>query len=218
MKVVRKNPLTLLEVGIALFIASILITFLLRTYSQIQILDHKIDKTRQEIVQRQHFQKRLHQVFSQIPSASVFVPKEPSLYTEQFPQESTLSLVCFFDNGIDLDPSFSGPILGRLTVIENDLCLLMWPFKKNHSKTHYRKEILLHDIFSIDYEFLGPTDPKYTHARAKKINEDLEWNPHWHKKRKELPSVIRIHLNQKNDLSFAFLLPKEESITYTSSP
>ena len=59
MKVVRKNPLTLLEVGIALFIASILITFLLRTYSQIQILDHKIDKTRQEIVQRQHFQKRL---------------------------------------------------------------------------------------------------------------------------------------------------------------
>lgn len=161
------------------------------------------------VTSRGHLQTRLQNVLSSISHDSFDTP----LYTKQFEKEPYPSLVAIFDNGIDPDPAFSGAVLGRLFLDgEHNLSLASWPLDKN--KNHpWRKEILLPHVESFEFEFLGKNSAT-EHGKKetiRPINAALAWRTRWPKSQTEIPSIIRLTLQEEKSqepLRFAFILPR----------
>lgn len=167
--------------------------------------EKKIEKAKSALLERQHVQARLQDLFLTI--------KESSLYTKKLPGDETESLIAIFDNGIDPDPAFSGPILGRI-YLDNDhrLALALWPLEKEKKNRPWRKEILLSHIDAYEFQFLGTkvaseTDP---------VNSELAWHSIWPQLKGKNPSMVRLKIQQKEiDLSYAFFFSNPEPlITY----
>ncbi len=199
----QKRYFTLLEVSIALCLVAVLVTLMLRFYTEAHLLDSKLDAAKEIVWQRSNTGARLSQVFKEIPEASIATPKVPAFYTKKYPKEDFQSLTFIFDNGIDPSPDFSGPVLGRLALIDQNLCLLIWPIEKD-DKRSYRRELLMEGVSSIQYEFFVSD------------KDSFKWQDQWKSERKDLPSMIKLHIKEKeNLLSFAFFLPmKDPEILY----
>lgn len=168
----------------------------------------RVTDARKILFARQQLQSRLQDLFLSIAPDHL-----PSMYTKIFPPQQKTSLILYFDNGIDPDPAFSGPILGRIYIDEeNNLALGLWPLEKEKKNRPWRKEILLDHVTHFEFEFLGQKQKK----EDKAITATLAWHKLWPKKRMETPSMIRLSIVQ-NDLTllFAFFLTHAEPlITY----
>ena len=148
-------------------------------------MEEKIEVAKQAVFSRASLQMRLDQIFSRI------TPLEASdfLFTEKDPIE----IHCVFDNGIDPDPDFSGPVQAVLFVDkEKNYCLTISPLEEESKKK--RTEILKRRVDLVEYEFLPPQWIK------KKTKLEKEWP----KEKKKLPSMIRMKMD---GLKFAFFLP-----------
>ncbi len=138
------------------------------------------------------------------------------LYTKSFEKEKCPSLITIFDNGIDPDPAYSGPIIGRIYLdAENHLCLATWPLDENR-KRPWRNEILLPNVSHFEFEFLGERSAS-EHGKKEKItpiNAAYAWRTAWAKsQRASIPSIIRLTIREegrKEPLRFAFILPSPE--------
>jgi len=199
----QKRYFTLLEVSIALCLVAVLVTLMLRFYSEAHLLDNKLDTAKEIVWQRSNTQARLSQVFKEIPNASMTAPNIPAFYTKKYPKEDFPSLTFIFDNGIDPSPDFSGPVLGRLALTGQNLCLLIWPIEKE-DKGYYRRELLMENVSKVSYEFFVTDE------------DSFKWQNQWESERKDFPSMVKIHVKDKeNLLSFAFFLPiKDPEIIY----
>ena len=191
----------------ALGLMSILLTFLFSFLAGHFKLEKQMEVKRTSVLARQNVQTRLQDLFISLISSQ----DQNSLYTQLFPKEEKMSLVFTFDNGVDLDPLFSGMLLGRLYLdADKNLSLVTWPIDQKESH-FWRKEVLLPHVSDFSFEFLGEkrdTDPK-----VKPITAKTGWHPSWPKERSDLPSLIRLRLRQEETpLEFAFRLPTSAPI------
>ena len=148
-------------------------------------------------------------VTSIVPRSSLSTSSGSSFYTSD-------GLIAIFDNGVDPDPSFSGPIIGKVFVdSDSNLVLALWPLEKME-KNFYRKEILLPNVQKIRFQFLAKKNAQQIDPKAVSINSNLEWRTDWPKNRWDIPSIIRMIVQQKNqEIGFAFTAPiLEPIVTY----
>jgi hypothetical protein len=194
-----KRNLMLLEILIGLGLLSLLLHFLFHSMTQGMKMEASLNQTRQIMLGRQHLQSRLQDLFLSL------VPNQmPPLYTKAFPKEKKESLLLYFDNGVDPDPLFSGPVLGRIYLDEqNRLVLNLWPTEKKLKNRPWRKEILLENVSHFQFQFLGRKQTKEDLA----VTAALAWQKHWSKQKTETPSMIRLSITQKDqEILFAFFL------------
>lgn len=201
---------------IALSLTAVVLTFLFSFFVESARIEKKLDTARMAISNRGFLQTRLQTILSAIDTGS----SEPYLYTKQFEKEKSISLITLFDNGIDPDPAYSGPIKARIFIDEEkNLCLATWPLgmKKN---IPWRKEVLMPHVNSFEFEFLGKRTAS-DHGKKEKIkpiNATLAWRTEWAKFQSGIPSIIRLRIVQeksKEPLQFAFILPSPDPfVTY----
>ncbi len=98
-----------------------------------------------------------------------------------------------FDGGIDPDPRFSGKQTGRIHLEKSQLCFTQETPKKQ------RTEVLINDIKTLQWTFFGRNSEGH-----------FAWGPSWPKKRSDLPSMIRLKLDDR--LHFAFILLTQEPL------
>jgi type II secretory pathway pseudopilin PulG len=213
----QKRTFTLLELMIALGLTAILLTILFRFFAGSVRMDQKISDARASLYQRQHFQTRISSLCNAIaPRSSLSVSSGSSFYTIN---EKKPGFVAIFDNGIDPDPRFSGPVLGKVYIDpQSNLMLVLWPLEKTETKL-YRTEVLLSGVQSIHFQFLAQKSLQNNDPKATSINSTLEWRTDWPKNRWDIPSIIRITLLHENqEISFAFMLPFIEPIVTYHEP
>jgi type II secretory pathway pseudopilin PulG len=198
----KKRAFLLIEILISLALMSILLSFLFTAMSRSSHFKAKIDKARSVLIERQHLQIRLQDLFLAIQDAS--------LYTKSLHKEKRESLIAIFDHGIDPDPAFSGPILSRIYLDEShNLCLALWPLEDEKKKLLWRNEILLKNVDDYQFQFLGGKTGKNLVV----VNSELAWHSHWSKKQSANPSMIRLLVQSQGvPLSFAFFLASPEPI------
>jgi type II secretory pathway pseudopilin PulG len=206
----------LLELVIALGLTAILLTVLFRFFAGSVRMDRKVEDARASLYQRQHFQTRLSKVFTSIVPRSSLPPSSgSSFYTLD---EKSTGFVAVFDNGIDPEPAFSGPILGKVFLDDGNLSLALWPIEKKEKKL-YRKEVLLRNVENMRFQFLAKKTFQNPDAAAIAINPTLEWRTNWPKNRWDIPSTIRlIVLQEGQEIAFAFTLPLIEPIVTYHKP
>jgi type II secretory pathway pseudopilin PulG len=206
-----KRTFLLLELLIALSLTAILLAVLFRFFAGSVQMDRKVEEARASLYERQHFQTRASNIFSSIVPRSALPPSSGSSFHTL--DEKTPGIVAIFDNGIDPDPAFSGPILGKVFLDADDnLALALWPLEKT-DKNHYRKEILLSHVQKMRFQFLAKKTFQQPDSKAIPINGSLEWRTNWPKNRWDIPSIIRLIVEQnEREIAFAFSLPFIEPI------
>lgn len=209
----KKRSLIFFEILIALSLTAILLTFLFSFFVESAKIEKKLDTARLAITSRAFLQTRLQSVLGAISHDACDAP----LYTKRFEKEEHMSLVAVFDNGIDPDPAFSGAILGRLFLdAEHNLTLATWPLDNttNHS---WRKESLFPHVKSFAFEFIGQNNAGVHEEKeiTRPINATLAWRTHWSPSQGQVPSIIRLNLQEEKmeePLHFAFILPRPVAI------
>ena len=190
-----------------------LIAVLLQFFAASVRVDRKIDLARQRLYHYENLSIRLHSLLGGIVLRSE-LPDSPesSLYTLQ---EEKQSLTAIFDNGIDPDPIFSGPIRAKLFLDAQDLYLDLSPLEKMDPVPH-RKELLFSGVTAIAFQFLAKKNSQDLDPQAAPIGNAFEWRTNWPKNRWDIPSLIRFTLTTKEgSKGFAFFLPFfEPSIVY----
>jgi hypothetical protein len=205
----QKRPFILFELMIALVLTAILLSVLLRFFINCVMIDKKIDTARRALHSYQQLEMRLSSLFTSLVPSSTLPHPVPCFYTIDEP-----ALIAVYDNGIDPDPAFSGPILAKLFLDQDNLAILLWPLEKKEREIT-RKEILLAHVSGFEFEFLTPKHSSPLDPHAKSINDTMEWRTNWPKEDQAFPSVIRIRIHQDGrDLPFAFHLAKREPILF----
>lgn len=195
-----KRALSLIEVGIALLLTSILLTVVLSIYAQIPRLEKNIEKTKKEFAPQEYTHVKLSSIFSRvIPQENLSKKSKKHFPLKLYSSEDDFqfpSLFLIIDNGIDLDPSYCGEVIGRIFLDKNNkLSFTIWPLE---DKTNYRKDILMENITEIKWEFFDPTPNE---------PEELNYNPklklpHWINnwdKKSTLPPMVRLICTDKEE-------------------
>lgn len=211
LKKAAKRPMILFEIIVGLALLSGLLCVLFSFFTSGVKMQDKLKRAEAALIERQHASQRLQSILtSVIPVAGQHVPA--SLYTQQFPEEKELSLVVYFDHGIDPDPAFSGPSLARIYVnSKHELCLAIWPKDREKDKTFVRYEVLLQNIETFLFQFL-----------TQKADQSIGWESKRPAKAKQpIPSLIRLDLweveQKEPSLQFAFALPFAEPLIVYSA-
>ena len=173
---------------VALALTAILLTFVLRQYSQSVLLDDQFERARVAVFERKNLQIHLNQMFTQLLPLD---GQRPSLLCD----EEGLKLICH--NGTDLLPKFSGYIEVRLFVKNSKL----WQEQTSLDKSLRRKEVLQDNILAVNFYFAD--------------NKGI-WHKTW-TNRKILPTMVKITFKKPQSINFklAFFLPSEQnSIIY----
>lgn len=186
----KKRAITLIELFVALGLASIILSILFSYFVQTTRIDIKISSAKKEVLERQYLQTKLKQVF-----ASISYPADSKKNTMFLSSKNYLYF--FFDNQIDPDPDFSGKVMGKLAVNKEKKLIL-----SIYSKNKKRKETILNNVNQAKYDFLIKDSNKYL-WKTSIPDEDL-------------PYIIKISLN--NDFTFAFFIDSEQTVvTYLAS-
>lgn len=208
---IQKRPLTLIEVSVSLFLLAILLSFLFTFLSQTVKTKVKMGAAKEYVLDRQRLSLRLNQVFSGI---------QAGFHTED--ERGNQALYFIFDNGIDPEPNFSGPVKGKLFLEKEHLTLQIEPVRKSKREV-FRKELLLGPIKGFSLTFLSNMEEKFPDPKAKKIGTAYQWRTFWPKEKSGAPSLIRLviteNISQKrkkrDTTSFAFFLPSQDiPVTY----
>lgn len=202
----RKRPFVLMEIMVGMSIIMIILTFIFRFYSNTTILETQITQLKNEVYKQQFFHSKLHSILSSAINIST-LPKyidTSSFYLEN--NNDISSLVLYFDNGVDPDPCYSGPIQAEI-FLENSCIMLkltsIEKIKKNKIIT------LMQNVKSLTFDFLETSSLDST-----KIN----WSNKWEKQKQKIPSMVKLNIeffNSQNVLSYVFFIPSSyDVITY----
>ncbi len=171
-------------------------------------MDSSIEKMKQECFYKQHIYSRLNNIFSNVLLQAKLpsMLSQSSIYWEKDKSSDYYVLSVFFDNGIDPDPAFSGPIKAEIFVEEQSLWI-KYISLENHE--NIRRECLSKTIedWHVKFLYTDPLNPKKTQLVSD-----------WNKKDRKIPPQIIIKLQdmrEKNDLSFVFFpLSLQDTIIY----
>lgn len=137
----RKNPVLLLELVISLALFGAMIGFLFSSYREFSITKTTLSKEKELILNRQKLQLRLSQIFSHLNTLKM---------------EGSDCLLTY-DNGIDIEPDFRGPLEALLLIDKGRLALVTWS-----KKGQGRKEILFESARSFKFDFFDPKTGNWT--------------------------------------------------------
>jgi len=166
-----KRPLSLLEVVIALGLTVILLTSLFSCYRHLVLSKGQVEQSRKLLYPKLFTQARLLQVFDNLQEGQSFYTEEDVLYFH-------------FDNGLDRNPKFCGPIKSKLYAKNNQLILKLGEEEK-------RKEVLHLDIDTLSFAFFDLKQKK--------------WVDQW--RGTLLPAQVCISINSE---PFTFRIPNME--------
>lgn len=197
MKILRKCPFTLLEVLISLSLTVIIMGVLLSAYFQAESLSRDGEKMQRAIQPKRALAARLEEIFVNLET-----PKQ----NEQFFFTPTVNELLFsYHNGANLDPAFSGEVLGRLFLDDKGhLVMLTWPPRKLWPEggfPPFRREVLLEGIQEIRFKFFA-TAAETLAAR---------WVEIWPKETQDLPGIIQLIITPHNAApeNFYFFVPQK---------
>ena len=171
---------------IELLIAFSLGVFLLVSLFSVHVIIRQHHKKAREfskgVLEEAYVFQRLQTLFT-----SILNTNESVFYT------NGNSLIFTYDNGPDLNPSFSGSVLGQILVDEEDrLLLLTWSLE---DPTHPKKEeIFMHSTNSISFSFFHPL----LESRFDQWDKSIEFFP------VSIKIVCRKSDNQLKQFSYEF--------------
>lgn len=220
MKKNKRRCFTLLETMIALALLSVLITFLLGFYWEIESIHSELIKQRRENFRLLYVQNRLKSVLSNTSFASQnqspLVGKKKYIFFVS--QDSTSafkenSLVLIYNNGV-ADPAFSQDILGRLYLDrEGRFCLARWPQPKMWMAQGHQlefspinREVLMENVETLTFEFYMPPDKTKDHSivvtKVTQGNEETSpylgaWQKEWPITHTTIPAMVKVTVEQK---------------------
>jgi type II secretory pathway pseudopilin PulG len=201
----RLLTLTLLEVIIALALLAILLSVSFSFFRQISIKNIEIQKLKQKISERQHFQTRLSQVFSELThdtSSSEAGQESFCFYSDSINESRSSALIFIFNQDIDTDPDFCNKVKAKLYLnLKKQLCLNIRPCHEQKTETAFREEVLLENIDAINFQFFDP--------------EKNTLEPDWEKKNTELPPLMKIEIkpsDKEEAFDFNFFFPQSNHI------
>ncbi len=230
---ILRRPFTVIEVIIALSLASLIMTTLTYFYMQIQQINTKTEKSLEQAYQIAYLQSRLSGV---IPKAVAennakndFLFFTSTDAGADVMKQGMPSLVFTYDNGTDMNKSLSNNVVGRLFLDnERRLVLATWPsFKrwKEGSLPPIKKEILLDNVDSLSFSFyIAPNverikvvgsqerTQKKKMANAEPPNS---WTKEWKFEYYELPAIVKISIvRDGKTIPFTFPLPNSNKVPY----
>lgn len=193
----KRLAFTLLEVMIALALATIIMGILLFFYFQSSQTSILSDKAAAESFKIRSLESRLHEItlrllppdresrvfFSGNPVIGVILPNSDNL-------------VFSYNNGRTLYGVLSGDVLGRLFVDEQKrLTLITWLDRekwKDNSIPAFHREVLLENVdgFKIDF-FVGAKTESEQQAASYDELRIPKWLSSWDKNYLELPAILR---------------------------
>ena len=206
----KKKAFLLLEILIALSLASILLFFLFSFFTQSVKMESKIQKTSTQIFQKQKFHNLIQDYHISIANA----PELPSFYTKKFGKEKCDSLVFLLDHGIDPNPEFCGIILTKIFLDhESNLSICFWPLLEDKKiSTTWRMQTLLKNVQNVKFSFIGD-------SLGQSDKKEFSWEPSWPKNGQNLPLFMKMEIEQNGKtFSHVFLLPNHFPIpTYNKT-
>lgn len=219
----RHRQFTLLEILIAMGLASVLLLFLFSAYGQVLRMQGVSDRGRQQLFSLRYTQSRLSDVFYRTVQNSgkgfVFFTIDSGSGWTRGP-----SLVFTYMNEYASGPLFANEVIGRLYVDEEgQLSLATWPIpqKTVGEIPPMRKEVLMDGVESISFQFYYPQDKEAHPASVRNLPEASEPTASkllsWERGYQRLPVIVRIELRMEakgsSPISFAFTFPRSrESI------
>ncbi len=192
----RKQPLTLLEIVIALFLTGIILTTLLVFFKDYSLTNIKLKTVKEHVLARQTCYLRLNNLFS-----SMQTPKNGTsgFYTDTYNESAKEALFFTFNNGADLDPDFCNTLKGVLYLTKGGALHLI--IQGEGGKT--RKEVLFQNLSQFTLQFFD--------------EEEKNWSPSWPRSKEKPPLMLKIELPEKKEkepLVFSFFLPGVHPIIY----
>lgn len=239
----QKRYVTLLETLIAMSLLSLLLVVIFGFFREMTIISQMTEEKQKEAFESRYVESRLAYLFERIVNEKdinrtfYFYCDPPIGMVSKFP-----SLIITFNNEIRADPLFSGDVLARLYVDNNqNLCLTTWPlyFKEELQEQlslEPQQEILCENVTDLAFQFYAAPprlnsknfiDPNKIDPN--KPDRDRWYDNEWPKVFKEMPSImkIKIETEQKVDSSssktkkevklnwdFAFVLPSSHYSLY----
>jgi hypothetical protein len=196
----KKYSLTLLEVLIALSLASILLCGLFTFYTQIAKKQLELKELKRTVMPIELMRQRLNHLFAQAQTEQGDTPR--FFYTVSHPDAIGPALFFSYDYGVDPNPAFCGNLKGMLYLNHtHQLCLATW------SGQDSRQEIFLEQIESFKLNLFDVKKKQWRHT--------------WEKKDPLPPFFTMTWTTQnapKEPLTCAFFFPNADSkITYERS-
>lgn len=224
MKKNRRLKFTLLEVLIALALATVILSTLLYFYFQMSQASIVADRAAVESFKIRFLENRLrdltlrmvepnnedHVFFSGNSNFGLFLP-------------NTDNLVFTYDNGKVLSDSLSSYVLGRLYVDpEKRLTLMTWQDRskwKDNVLPPFHREVLFDNVekFGIDF-FVGPKSDEEQSLTPREELRLPKWFKPWGKDFQELPALLKFTITTEGgDIVYVFpLANKNAKVIYKS--
>lgn len=229
----KRRLMTLLEVLIAISLTALLLGLLMVFYRDQDLINQKLDALEQEAFRMMYVENRLSQILPRI--ITPYDVKDDFYFFTSSDANGLLkpgqqSLVFTYDNGNELEKSFSNHVLGRLYIDKDDrLCFASMPspLRWEHP-IPVNLEVLMEGVADLQFEFYVPPDKNRSEilkqAKSKKAQntaDDLpditpknHWHSSWKPEYKQLPAIIRIKLTLKQgqEMEYAFPLPNTDMV------
>ncbi len=214
--------MTLVETMIAISLLSMVLMVAFGFFRELSHLSLLMEKQQKDTFQMRYVESRLFFIFSRVVNENL--PKmRPFFFYTQPPQKFSefKSLILTFDNGVRIDPHFSGDILARLYLdTDHRLHLAMWPLRIPQPHQFMQEEILLDNVVGINLEFYASPEKKMsskaiggksaTLKEGQTQPERDQWHTEWLLTHKQMPSLIKLSLEvAKNP---AALLPQNKGM------
>lgn len=223
-KTLRKVHLTLLETLIAVTLLSVLLVIVFGFFRELAVITTMTQKTEKESFQIRYVETRLGYIFERIVNENDKKTRKFYFYTEP-PKNGVspfTSLIFTFDNGVRIDPTFSGDILARLYVdTEKQLCLAMWPIRVEDPHEYMQNEILLDNVVGLEFQFYSAPErvasekslaaPNKIDPEKKEPEKDRWYSDEWLLSYDQMPSLLKIILTIKREPGLLERTKKEGS-------
>ncbi len=126
---------------IVLLLASVLLGTLFYSQKDTAVAERQLEEVKLQVLERERFFLRLNQILS----SGVQL------------KQSEQGLLLFYDNGVDPNPQFCGPVLSRLYWQEGKIFLATWPKGKEEG----RLEILWNKADAFGIIFFDETNNQW---------------------------------------------------------
>lgn len=227
MKKQSRRHVTLLELLIALGLMIAILSTLGYFYSQIDSINNDAEVQQRKLFNELYLSTRLADV---LPKAVLPDGNDLFFYTSKAEDSNILpgtnTLVLTYQNGIKLDPQFSGIALGKLFIDkDHHLCMAVWPSPKRWGDSlapSMKCEVLMDKIDSIKFRFYIPPkkdrEKVWKQANIKvKLSEEFpsaesgEWVENWPESWKQLPALVELTVAPTKGEAFTIAYPLPNS-------
>jgi len=226
---IKKRPLTLVEVLIAISLSSLIMTALFYFYEKAARLDIAIQKLEQKVLSMRMLESQLMRILPRSVSMDEAGYKDFVFLTgqsDQIGKSGTPYLLFSYDRDVDIDPLFANIVIGRLFIDKKSRLILAtfpaptrWP--ENKSPPPMKKMVLMENVDNIAFSFYEPPPSKPKSDRKSLrgvIIQDPEpgFTKEWKNEYAGLPAIMKMEIESQGETrKLAFNLPySKKYITY----